>query len=90
VNGLGAIQAQTNKEVVLRQKLAPIVVQQSAIGLQGIGDFFSLAVLLLVLQGALEEFDAHQGRFSDSRRGAGAARRHSRAANCAEISRRSR
>ena len=55
-----AVDRKANQELALREKLAPFVIQQDAIGLQGIRDLFSVGVSLLQLDDLAEELDAQQ------------------------------
>jgi len=59
------VDADTDEKVVLAKKLAPFVVEQSAVGLQGVFKGHARpAVFVLKLDGAPVEIDAHEGWFS--------------------------
>jgi hypothetical protein len=61
----GTIEAEPHQELVFVEKLAPFVIKQDTVGLDGIGDLLSLRPDL-ILQGdcLAEELDAHEGRFT--------------------------
>ena len=60
-----AIQAQANEELLSVQKLTPGVIEQEAVGLEGVADARARwAVLLLERDDPLEEFHSHQGRLA--------------------------
>ncbi len=65
VHGLRAIQTQPNQEVVLAEKLAPVVIQEDAIGLHRMPDCDAWTrVVCDVVHRALEKVQSHQGGFT--------------------------
>ncbi len=65
VQQLGAVDAQANEEVVGRQKLAPLVVEQDAVGLQIVGDHHPLRlVFALQLDHLAKIVEPEQGRLA--------------------------
>src|ERR1700733_6567110 len=65
VNLPRSIDAQSHEEIVLLEKGAPVVVQQDAVGLEGVlYNLLRAAVLLDQLDGMLEELELHQRRLS--------------------------
>lgn len=65
MQGPRAVDTDADKEIIFTQELAPFIVKQRTIGLHGVlkGHVRPL-VLILVCEGAPEEFDPHQGGFS--------------------------
>ncbi len=62
---LGAVDAEADEEVVLGEELAPLVVEQDAVGLERVlHHLVGPAVLLDQLDRLAKELDAHQGRFA--------------------------
>ena len=57
----GAVDAQADEEVIFDKELAPLVVEQGAVGLDGVGDFFAVGVFFLQFDGFAEEGDAEKG-----------------------------
>ncbi len=53
-----------DEELVLGQELAPFVVDEDAVGLEGVRDAFAVAVVLLELHGAPEEVHPHERRLA--------------------------
>lgn len=61
VEGLGAIEADADQEIVAREEARPGGVDQGGVGLQGVGDdFMAGTVFALEGDGAREEFAAHE------------------------------
>ncbi len=59
------VEADPDQEAILGEELAPRIVQQRAVGLQGVlGSRARAGVLLLVRHRLAEKVQAHQGRFA--------------------------
>jgi len=65
VEALGPIQAEANQEIVLLEELAPLIVQEGAVGLHGVFEGHSrFAVFLLVFDRLAEKIYPHKGWFA--------------------------
>ena len=64
VNLRGPVDRDADEKAVPRQKLAPLVVEQRAVGLECVLDSFVAAVLCLQLNHALEEWHSQQRWFA--------------------------
>jgi hypothetical protein len=62
---LGTIEAQADQKVVLMKELAPLVIKEDAVGLEGVFDACAgLLVPFLKLDRSPEEIEPHEGRLS--------------------------
>ncbi len=60
---LRAVEADAGQEMMFGQECAPVLVQQDAVGLQGIGDELTVcAVLFLKIDDLFIKIQSHQGR----------------------------
>jgi hypothetical protein len=61
----GSIQAEADQEIILVEKLAPLLVEEDAIGLEGVLDLGSgLLIFFLKFHGAPEEMETHESRLA--------------------------
>ena len=61
----GTIQAEADQEFVLVEKLAPLVVEEDAVGLEGVLDLGAgLLIFFLKLHGSPEEIETHESRLA--------------------------
>ncbi|MNP27596.1 hypothetical protein D3C76_1205160 [compost metagenome] len=59
-----AVEAEPHQETLAGEEGAPVVIEQGAIGLQGIADDLAGGEAALVVQGPLEKVQAEQGRLA--------------------------
>ncbi len=65
VKFFGTIHAQADKEVVFMEESAPLVIEEDAVGLEGVLDPGArLLIFFLELHGPAEEIEPHQGRLA--------------------------
>ncbi len=64
VDGSGTIDGEADEEVVLGEEFTPRVVEEGAVGLEGVGDIFAVGELLLEGDDFLEEGDSEEGGFA--------------------------
>ena len=60
----GAVDGEADEELVLGEEFAPGVVEEGAVGLEGVGDIFTVGELFLEVDDFFEEGDAEEGGFA--------------------------